>query len=161
MPAPSAPSPTLHCPSLEATDALGARLGALLRGGDVLALSGALGVGKTTLVQGIARGLGLDSRVPVTSPTFTLVNEYPSPIPLRHADFYRIESEQRLFELGFDDLFDGRGIVVVEWAERWPDALPRDRLVISISLAGPTARDLHVEPIGDRPTEVLRALGGG
>ena len=126
-----------HCvasPSAEHTRALGERLGAALTGGDVVALSGELGAGKTCLVQGIARGLGVDPSVPVTSPTFTLVGEYPGRVRLVHADFYRVESAARLDDAGFDDLLDGRGALVVEWAERFPDALPAERLEITIEI---------------------------
>jgi tRNA threonylcarbamoyladenosine biosynthesis protein TsaE len=121
--------------SADRTRELGENLGRVLRAGDVIGLSGPLGAGKTCLVQGVARGLGVDPGVAVTSPTFTLIGEYPGRLPLRHADFYRVESEQRLFEAGFDDLLDGRGVLIVEWFERFPDALPRERLEIAIELA--------------------------
>ncbi len=78
--------------SAEETRRIGTRLGQELRGGDVLGISGELGSGKTCLVQGIARGLEVDPAIPITSPTFTLVGEYPGRVPLRHADFFRVES---------------------------------------------------------------------
>src|SRR5262245_35220064 len=125
---PMSPRICVRSPDAAATQRWGERLGTLLRPGDVVALRGPLGAGKTCFVQGVARGLGVDPSLSVTSPTFTLIGEYPARIPLRHADFYRIESEERLFEIGFDDLLDGRGALLVEWAERWPNALPRDCL---------------------------------
>jgi len=125
------------CSEPAETRELGSRLGALLRAGDVLCLSGPLGAGKTCLVQGIALGLGVAPDVPVTSPTFTLIGEYPGRVPLRHADFYRIEDEGRLFDLGFDDELDGTGVVVVEWGERWLEHLPSDRLDIRIDIVVP------------------------
>lgn len=128
--------PTNCCasPSPEATRALGERLGAVLEGGDVIALSGELGAGKTCLVQGIARGLGVDPAVPVTSPTFTMVGEYPGRLILRHADFYRVDGYERLLLGGFEDLFDERGALVIEWAERLPEALPPEHLKIRIEI---------------------------
>ncbi len=128
--------PTSCCASRspEATRALGERLGAVLQGGDLVALSGDLGAGKTCLVQGIALGLGVDPALPVTSPSFTLVGEYPGRLILRHADFYRVDSYERLVAGGFEDLFDERGVLVVEWAERLPEALPREHLQIRIEI---------------------------
>ena len=129
------PELCVRSPSAEETRALGARLGALLEGGDVVALSGELGVGKTCFVQGIARGLGVPADVAVTSPSFTLVGEYPARVPLRHADFYRVEDAQRLEDAGFSDLLDGIGALVVEWPERFPEALPREHLAVLIRMA--------------------------
>jgi tRNA threonylcarbamoyladenosine biosynthesis protein TsaE len=144
--------------SREETLRLGEALGALLRPGDVLALEGPLGAGKTTLVQGIARGLGVPPEVPVTSPTFTLVGEYPGRVPLRHADFYRVESAQRLLDAGFDDLADGEGVLVVEWPERFPDALPSERLWIRLAIRGESERLLVFEAAGERAGALARAV---
>ena len=143
-------------PSAEHTRALGERLGSLLAAGDVVAISGELGAGKTCFVQGIARGLEVDARVPVTSPTFTLVGEYPARVPLRHADFYRVETYRRLEDAGFDDLLDGLGVVVVEWAERFPSALPRERLEVHIEI-GPDPGDGE----GAEPPRLIRFSGQG
>ncbi|MFQ5696974.1 MAG: tRNA (adenosine(37)-N6)-threonylcarbamoyltransferase complex ATPase subunit type 1 TsaE [Myxococcota bacterium] len=137
-------------PSAASTRALGRSLGSLLRAGDVVGLVGPLGVGKTVLAQGLARGLGLEDSAPVTSPTYTLVAEYPTDPPLHHADLYRVESLQRLWDAGFDDLFDGRGVVVVEWADRFPEALGRDRLWIRLEIASDCARRLYLDPVGPR-----------
>jgi tRNA threonylcarbamoyladenosine biosynthesis protein TsaE len=142
--------------SREETLRIGEALGARLRPGDVLALEGPLGAGKTTLVQGIARGLGVPPEIPVTSPTFTLVGEYPGRVPLRHADFYRVESAERLADAGFDDLLDGDGVLVVEWPERFPRALPRERLWIRLEIRGESERLLRLEGSGER----ARALAG-
>ena len=136
--------------SPEQTRELGRALGAALEPGDVIALTGPLGAGKTCLVQGIARGLGVPERIPVVSPTFTLVGEYPGRIPLRHADFYRVEGERRLDDAGFPDLLDGRGILVVEWAERVPSALPRDRLEIRMEIRSESERGLRLVGVGPR-----------
>jgi tRNA threonylcarbamoyladenosine biosynthesis protein TsaE len=148
----------VRSPDAEATQRWGERLGALLRPGDVVALSGPLGAGKTCLVQGVARGLGVDPSLSVTSPTFTLIGEYPARIPLRHADFYRIESEARLFEIGFDDLLDGRGALLVEWAERWPHALPKERLEIRIEPLDGGERELTFSARGARAEALCAQL---
>lgn len=130
--------------SAEETRALGRLLGQELRPGDVIGIEGPLGAGKTCLVQGIARGLGVAPEVPVTSPTFVLVGEYPGRLPLRHADLYRVESVQRLEDAGFDDLFDGRGVVVVEWPERFPEVLPKERLEVSIAIRSESEREIRM-----------------
>jgi len=149
----------VHSPSAERTRELGAALGRVARPGDVVALSGELGVGKTCLVQGIARGLDVDPTLPVTSPTFVLVGEYPGRLPLRHADFYRVESYARLGAAGFEDLLDGTGLVVVEWAERFPAALPEDRLEIRISVGEPAgSRRLGLSAAGARSRELARMV---
>ncbi len=144
--------------SREETLRFGEALGALLRPGDVLALEGPLGAGKTTLVQGLARGLGVPREVPVTSPTFTLVAEYPGRVPLRHADFYRVESAARLADAGFDDLLDGDGVLVVEWPERFPGALPADRLWIRLEIRGESERLLRLLGVGERAEALVGAL---
>ena len=136
----------------------GELVGRLCEPGDVVALEGPLGVGKTALVQGLARGIGLDRNTPVTSPTFTLVGEYPTQPPLRHADFYRVETERRLADAGFDDLFDGRGIVVVEWADRFPQALPSDRLWIRLRFVQESERELCLHAQGPRSAERLKRI---
>ena len=150
----------VRSPDAETTQGWGERLGALLRPGDVVALRGPLGAGKTCFVQGVARGLGVDPSLPVTSPTFTLVGEYPARVPLRHADFYRIESEERLFELGFDDLLDGRGVLFVEWAERWPHALPKERLEVQIEPLEGGERELTFSARGARAEALCAQLHG-
>ncbi len=136
--------------SADETRALGTRLGRLLEPGDVIALSGPLGAGKTCFVQGVAMGLDVDPSIPVTSPTFTLVGEYPGRTALRHADFYRVDGYDRLLDAGFDDLLDGRGVLVVEWPERLPAALPEERLEIRIEPAGESSRRLWIGGQGAR-----------
>ena len=94
-----------------------------LHAGDVLALVGDLGAGKTQWVKGLAAGLGSDAAV--TSPTFTLIHEYPGGrLPLYHADCYRLETAAELLGIGLDDYLDGRGVLVIEWADKFPELLP-------------------------------------
>lgn len=145
--------------SAEETRRLGEALGARLRGGDVVGLSGPLGAGKTCLVQGLARGLAVPTAVAVTSPTFVLVAEYPGRAWLRHADFYRVESYARLLDAGFDDLAAPDGVLVVEWPERFPEALPDDRVEIHIQPgAEPDAREIRIQARGVRAQELLKEL---
>ena len=103
------------------TEALGARLAGALSPGAVVAYRGGLGMGKTAFTRGLARGLGCGGRV--TSPTFTIVNEYEGTVPLFHFDMYRLGSAEELFDIGWEDYLDRGGICVVEWSERVADAL--------------------------------------
>ena len=105
------------------TEAAGTRLAEKIQGGDVLALVGDLGAGKTQFVKGLAKGLG--SKDVVTSPTFTLLHEYQGDrLPIYHFDFYRIESLAALRAIGFDELVFGGGVTVIEWADRFAEAIP-------------------------------------
>jgi tRNA threonylcarbamoyladenosine biosynthesis protein TsaE len=134
-------------------------LGERLRGGDAVGLSGPLGAGKTCFVQGLARGLGVPESAAVTSPTFVLVAEYPGRLWLRHADFYRVESYARLLDAGFDDLQAPDGVLVVEWPERFPEALPADRLELRIAADAVSGeREIWVEARGERARELLKEL---
>ena len=114
-------SVTSHSPA--ETFAFGQSIAAALRAGDVLALCGDLGAGKTHFVKGLAAGLGVAAEV--TSPTFTLIHEYPGGrLPLFHFDFYRLESEDDLLRIGFDDYLDAGGVLAIEWAEKFSALLP-------------------------------------
>lgn len=115
----------------EDTEALGKRLAEGLVPGSVLALTGPLGAGKTTLAKAIARGLGVTETI--TSPTFTIVCEYESGrLPLYHFDVYRVYDEDELFEMGFDDYLHGRGVCLVEWADLVEELLPENTLHIHL-----------------------------
>ena len=109
----------------EDTARFGEALGRRLRGNQTIALVGDMGAGKTTLVRAIARGVGVTSHV--SSPTFGLIHEYPGAPPVFHFDTYRLQSNQQLQDLGFDEFFDRGGIVIVEWADRFPELLPVER----------------------------------
>jgi tRNA threonylcarbamoyladenosine biosynthesis protein TsaE len=129
--------------SAKETAELGEKLGRVLVAGDVVALAGDLGAGKTAFVQGLARGLGIRGRV--SSPTFTIVDEHEDGrVPLYHADFYRLEEAGELDAIGFDDYFARGGVVVVEWADRFPRALPDERLDLRIAITGPATRRFTV-----------------
>ena len=121
----------------------GEKLGRLLKPGDVVALYGTLGAGKTAFTRGVAAGLGIDTIV--SSPTFTIVNEYPGEVPLFHFDMYRLESENELFDIGWDDYQDRGGVCVVEWSEKVPGAFAPDTIVVKIENLGENKRSLLVE----------------
>ena len=112
------------------TEALGETLARRLGAGDVVAYRGDLGAGKTAFTRGLARGLGYAGRV--TSPTFTIVNEYEGPVPLFHFDMYRLGGEEDLFDIGWEDYLDRGGVCAVEWSERAEAALPRETVWVSI-----------------------------
>ena len=117
--------------STQETEAIGEELAQKLCGGDVLAFTGSLVMGKTAFTRGLARGLGCRGRV--TSPTFTIVNEYEGRTPLFHFDMYRLGSSDELFDIGWDDYLARGGVCAVEWSERVFDALPEDTIFVDIA----------------------------
>ena len=117
--------------SIQETEQFGEEVAKSLRGGDVLAFTGSLGMGKTAFTRGLARGLGCRGRV--TSPTFTIVNEYDGKTPLFHFDMYRLGSSDELFDIGWDDYLARSGVCAVEWSERVSDALPDDTIYVDIA----------------------------
>ena len=117
--------------STQETEQFGEEVAKSLRGGDVLAFTGSLGMGKTAFIRGLARGLGCRGRV--TSPTFTIVNEYDGKTPLFHFDMYRLGSSDELFDIGWDDYLARGGVCAVEWSERVSDALPEDTIYVDIA----------------------------
>ena len=110
-----------HSP--DETFELGRQLAAELRPGDVLALAGDLGAGKTHFIKGVAAGLGVEGEA--TSPTFTLIHEYPGRIPLFHIDLYRLETEDEALRIGLDDYLESEGIAAIEWADKFEELMPR------------------------------------
>ena len=112
------------------TEAAGARLAAVLTPGSVVAYEGGLGMGKTAFTRGLAAGLGYPGRV--TSPTFTIVNEYQGRIPLFHFDMYRLPDADALFDIGWEDYLDRGGVCAVEWSENVAEALPEDTVWVDI-----------------------------
>ncbi len=127
----------------EETEALGERLAKCLRAGAVVALYGDLGAGKTAFVRGMARGL--DIRESVTSPTFTIVNEYPGDPALFHFDMYRLKNAEELYGIGWEDYLDRNGICVTEWSERIEEALPPDAVRVRILRLNDTERSVSIE----------------
>lgn len=131
---------TLRSASPDDTARAGERLGATLGPGDVVALTGDLGSGKTCFVQGLVRALGV--RTGATSPTFVLVNEYRGRLPVHHVDAYRTGSLAELADLGLPDLLGGEGVTIVEWAERAEPLLPARSVRV------------HIDGVGDEPREI-------
>ena len=144
--------------SAEQTQRLGQWLGAELKGGDVIGLAGELGSGKTCLVQGIARGLGVPKKEYVRSPTFTLVNQYEGKLPVFHIDLYRIASLHDLEELGLEETLDNGGVTIVEWAEKLFDAKQPETPLLG--MARWLEIHIQIEPDETRKFE-LRALHMG
>lgn len=141
----------------EMTQALGARLSVHLTRGDVIALQGDLGAGKTNFVQGLARGLGIIEAV--NSPTFILANEYPGGrLPLYHIDAYRLENAAEARGFGLDDYLNGDGVTVIEWADRVRDALPSDVLWIELEYVSENERRLLCRARGARSRALLDNL---
>lgn len=125
------------------TELVGESFAKKLRAGDVVAMYGDLGAGKTAFVRGMARGLGLDATV--SSPTFTIVNEYLGPVPLFHFDMYRLGSSDELFEIGWEDYIQRGGICVVEWSENVEDAFFPDTIKVNIEKTGDSSRKITIE----------------
>jgi len=137
--------------SAEQTFNIGLILGKILKKGDIVCLSGDLGTGKTAFVGGIAKAFSIDSYI--TSPTFTIVNEYSGEIPLYHFDVYRIGDIDELYDIGFEEYLYSDGVVVIEWAELVKDAIPEENIWIEITKdlsIGTDARKIKIEFNGER-----------
>ena len=120
----------------------GEKLGRTLSPGAIVAMYGGLGAGKTAFTRGLAAGLGIVANV--SSPTFTIVNEYPGKIPLFHFDMYRIESENELYSIGWDDYLERGGVCAVEWSERVPGAFLSSTIAVNIENLGGDQRRLEI-----------------
>jgi tRNA threonylcarbamoyladenosine biosynthesis protein TsaE len=121
---------------------IGRIIGRGLAKGAVVALIGDLGAGKTCLTQGIARGLDVSPSYYVTSPTFTLINEYPGRIPLYHLDVYRLAGSRDLDDMGYEEYFYGDGVIVIEWAEKILDVLPEGSMIIHMNYIDEHSREI-------------------
>lgn len=142
------------------TQRIGARLGALLHGGDVICLEGPLGSGKTCLAQGVGRGWGVSRRL--ISPTFVLVREYTRPddrVRLYHVDLYRVSDAEEALTLGMEEFVgDRQAICVIEWAERARPIMPHERLWVELGFVGQTRRALRFTAQGERHRALLEEL---
>jgi len=137
------------------TQAAGRRLAALLEAGDVVTLSGDLGAGKTAFVQGVAAGLGVPG--PVVSPTFNILVVHPGRVTLQHFDLYRLEHPDQLEDVDFFGTLEAGGASFIEWGDRFPEALPADRLAVDITILAPEDRRFDVEGLGDRGSSLALA----
>ncbi len=129
-------------PHAEATRKLGYLLGRCAQARDVIVCSGALGAGKTTLIQGFAAGLGVDEGQYVRSPTFTLMQIYHGRHDLYHFDFYRLAHDDEVWDIGFEDCLEAGGVVVMEWGDKFPSVLPTERLEIRFDII--SADERHI-----------------
>jgi len=143
-----------HLENIQASERMAKCLSGILRAGDTLALCGDLGAGKTSLTGLILGNWGITD---VTSPTFTLLHSYISMFMVHHLDFYRIESADELYHLGWDDVQDGKSLVIVEWMDRFPEIYPDNYLQIFMAYTG-EGRDAYVCAGGARGREMLREL---
>ncbi len=143
--------------NVQDTNKFGEKLSKLLIAGDIIFLNGELGAGKTTLSKSIGEGLGVKEYI--TSPTFTLINEYEGRLPLYHLDVYRLNSYEELEELGVEDYFYGNGVCLIEWAEKFSEDLPEYRLEVWIS-KGKTddERYIKLRAFGDRYKKLIEEL---
>ena len=134
----------------------GEAIARILKAGDVVALFGDLGAGKTTLTKGIAQGLGVQEEV--TSPTFCIVSEYEGTLPLRHIDLYRLSGAEDFGDIGGEELFGRDGVCVVEWSERIEQTLPKDALRVHIRLASDGQRSIDVDNLSEQAEAMLANL---
>ncbi|MBL7140921.1 MAG: tRNA (adenosine(37)-N6)-threonylcarbamoyltransferase complex ATPase subunit type 1 TsaE [Planctomycetes bacterium] len=149
----------VHSQSVAETLALGRRIGAAARPGDVVALVGDLGSGKTHLAKGIAEGLGAARAHDVTSPTFIICHEYlDGRMPFYHLDAYRLHGSADLEAIGADEMLEGDGLAALEWADRAPEALPDDRLDVRLEVTGAETRRIALAPHGPRAERLLAAV---
>ena len=157
--------PVIRTASSVETEAAGICLGKLLGQGDIICLNGDLGAGKTCFARGVARGLDIDEHI--TSPTFTLINEYQGLVPFYHFDVYRLAGPEDMEDLGFEDYSYGSGVTLIEWAALVEEVLRSERLDIWLSVDEEQMerREIRLVPQGDRyrrlTEEMLKIVGSG
>lgn len=137
---------------------LGKSIGSRLRAGDVVALVGELGAGKTQFIKGLATGAGVGKPTYVSSPSFTLINEYPGRVPFYHIDLFRLEDRKEAEGLGLEDYILGAGITAIEWADKIPSLLPGEMLSIHIVYTGKNTRTIEMKGKGKRYEELVNEL---
>jgi len=148
------------CRSAAQTRALGKKLGRMVRGGEIVGLTGDLGSGKTCFVRGVAEGAGVGKEAWIRSPTFTLINEYDGRVPVYHVDLYRIGGAQELEELNLREYLYGDGVSLIEWFERMPPGEVDEWLGIHFEHGGENERSVTIEAHGGRYGEFLQGLMG-
>lgn len=142
--------------SSDETIALGKLIGKKLAPGDMLALLGDLGAGKTTFTRGLAEGLGVDADV--HSPTFVLIHEHYGNVPLYHVDLYRLDGAHEAENIGIDEYIYGNGVTVIEWADRMSPLLPPERIDIEFKLVGDTKREISFSTESDRLRDIIKEI---
>jgi len=144
--------------SASETIRVGKTIGSRLLLGDVVALVGELGAGKTQFIKGLAAGVGIENSAYISSPSFTLIHEYPGKIPFYHIDLFRLGREQEAEELGLEDYFQGRGITAIEWADKIPSLLPEELLFISITYLDKNIRSVEIAGRGRRYEDLVNQV---
>ncbi len=144
--------------STSETIRLGKSIGSRLRAGDVVALMGELGAGKTQFIKGLATGAGVGKPTYVSSPSFTLINEYPGMVPFYHIDLFRLESQKEAEGLGLEDYLHGEGITAVEWADKIPSLLPKEMLSVHIIYRNKNTRSIEIVGKGKRYENLVSEL---
>lgn len=139
----------------ENTKEIGYRLGKLLTPGSVICLIGDLGAGKTTMTQSLAKAIGVDDYI--TSPTFTIVNEYEGNMPLYHFDVYRIGSSEEMYDIGYDEYINSDGVCIIEWANLIEDILPDEYLDIELNYKD-MGREMILKPVGEKYKKIVEEL---
>ena len=146
---------TIYLDREEKTREIGTKLGKLLFPGSVICLIGDLGAGKTTMTQSLAKSLEVDDYI--TSPTFTIVNEYEGRMPLYHFDVYRIGSSEEMYDIGYDEYINSDGVCIIEWANLIEDILPDEYLDIQLSYKD-MGREMILKPIGEKYKKIVEEL---
>lgn len=147
----------INVDNLKETEKIGYVLGKLLNGGEIICMTGDLGAGKTTLTQSVAKGLDVEDYV--TSPTFTIINEYKGRCPLYHFDVYRIGDIEEMYDLGYEEYFYSQGVAIIEWADIIEDILPEDRLNIIINKKEDmNSREIIIDGKGDKYLSIIDEL---
>lgn len=144
--------------NVEETIELGRKIGKLMQAGDVVALIGKLGSGKTTLTQGLARGLGVKKRDYVTSPSFTLIKEHKGRLPVYHIDLYRIDNLKEVYDLGYEEYLYGEGVTIIEWAKKIKRLLPKEVLFINLEIIDEKKRRIELKPKGKHYQNIVDKL---
>ena len=137
---------------------IGRSIGRHLRSGDVVALVGELGTGKTQFIKGLAAGAGVGRPTYISSPSFTLINEYPGRVPFYHLDLFRLEQEKEAEDLGLEDYFQSGGIIAIEWADKIPSLLPKEMFLIYFAYTGTNTRTLEITGKGKRFEDLVKKL---
>jgi tRNA threonylcarbamoyladenosine biosynthesis protein TsaE len=144
--------------STSETIRVGKDIGSRLLPGDVVALVGELGAGKTQFIKGLAAGVGIDSSTYISSPSFTLIHEYPGETPFYHIDLFRLGREKEAEELGLEGYFEGSGVTAIEWADKIPSLLPQEILFISIAYIDKNIRTLEMTGKGKHFEDLLNQV---
>jgi tRNA threonylcarbamoyladenosine biosynthesis protein TsaE len=138
-----------HTKSSQETIELGKKIGAVLKPGDILAFYGELGSGKTTMIKGIALGLGVKEQDIVKSPSFIMVNEYNGRWPIYHIDLYRVKNDEEILSIGFDDYLYDNGVCLIEWAEKAEKELPKNIIKVELAPINLQERNITIKGLAE------------